>query len=83
MPQLSRKIKQSLIPIERIEHAILLIRGVKVILDTNLAILYEVETRVLTQAVKPFGDPSSKSWGMIDNFFITLGSLRLDAERQA
>lgn len=42
----------SLIPIERVERAILLIRGRKVILDRDLAALYDVETRALVQAVK-------------------------------
>ncbi len=37
---------------ERIENAILLIRGEKVILDTDLAALYDVDTRSLLQAVK-------------------------------
>ena len=41
----------SLIPVERIERAIYLIRGEKVMLDRDLAALYEVETRVLNQAV--------------------------------
>src|SRR6266436_1473204 len=36
---------------ERIEKAIYLIRGKKVILDRDLAELYEVDTRVLNQAV--------------------------------
>ena len=40
------------IPVERIEKAILLVRGQKVILDRDLAVLYGVETRVLNQAVK-------------------------------
>jgi phage regulator Rha-like protein len=44
--------KKSLIPVERIEKAILLIRGQKVMLDADLAELYGVETRVLVQAVK-------------------------------
>ena len=44
--------RQSLVPIERIERAILLIRSKKVMLDADLATLYEVETRVLIQAVK-------------------------------
>jgi hypothetical protein len=35
------------VPIERVENAILLIRGEKVILDTDLAALYDVETRAL------------------------------------
>ncbi len=36
----------------QIERHILLIRGEKVMLDADLAALYQVETRVLTQAVK-------------------------------
>ena len=44
--------KQSaLIPVERIEKAIYLIRGERVMLDRDLAMLYEVETRALNQAV--------------------------------
>ena len=42
----------SLVPVERIERAILSIRGEKVMLDSDLAELYGVETRVLNQAVK-------------------------------
>ena len=41
-----------LVPVERIEKAILLIRGQKVMLGADLAALYGVETRVLVQAVK-------------------------------
>src|SRR6476620_10418365 len=41
-----------LIPIEKIEKAIYLIRGEKVMLDRDLAALYQVETRVLNQAVR-------------------------------
>ena len=41
-----------LVPDERIMQLIRLIRGQKVILDADLARLYEVETRVLVQAVK-------------------------------
>ncbi len=43
---------RSLIPVGRIERSILLIRGQKVMLSTHLAELYDVETRVLNQAVK-------------------------------
>jgi hypothetical protein len=43
---------RSLIPVERIERSILLIRGYKVMLDRDLAYLYGVPTRVLNQAVK-------------------------------
>lgn len=39
-------------PSERIERAILLIRGQKVLLDFDLAALYEVPTKALNQAVK-------------------------------
>ena len=41
----------TVIPVERIERAIYLIRGQKVMLDRDLAVLYGVETRVLNQAV--------------------------------
>jgi hypothetical protein len=40
------------IPAERIERAILLIRGQKVMLDKDLAELYGVETKTLNQATK-------------------------------
>jgi hypothetical protein len=41
-----------IIPSERIRQSILLVRGQKIMLDHDLAILYDVETRVLNQAVK-------------------------------
>ena len=41
----------SIVPVERVEQAIYLIRGHKVMLDRDLAALYDVETRVLNQAV--------------------------------
>jgi phage regulator Rha-like protein len=44
--------KKSLIPVDRIEKAILLIRGQKVMLDADLAELYGVETKMLVRAVK-------------------------------
>jgi len=40
------------IPIERVQQVIYLIRGQKVMLDKDLALLYGVETRVLNQAVR-------------------------------
>ena len=43
--------KQSLVPVERIEKAILLIRGQKVMLDVDLAVLYGVSTSNLNKAV--------------------------------
>jgi len=47
-----KKQASSIIPMEHISQSILLIRDQKVLLDTDLAKLYEVETRVLVQAVK-------------------------------
>jgi hypothetical protein len=44
--------EQSILPVERIEKAIYVIRGEKVLLDRDLALLYGVETRALVQAVK-------------------------------
>jgi len=43
---------EALIPVEVIERKIYLIRGHKVMLDEDLAELYNVATRVLVQAVK-------------------------------
>src|SRR3989338_2702935 len=43
---------QSLIPLEKVEDKILLIREQKVMIDSDLAFLYGVEVRVLNQAVK-------------------------------
>jgi phage regulator Rha-like protein len=40
------------VPVELIERCIFLIRGQKVMLDTDLAELYQVPTKVLNQAVK-------------------------------
>jgi hypothetical protein len=42
----------SLVPIERVEQAILLLRGHRVMLDADLASLYGVETGALTRAVR-------------------------------
>jgi hypothetical protein len=44
--------QMSLIPVERIERAILSIRGEKVMLDSDLAQLYGVETRRLNEQVR-------------------------------
>ena len=43
--------EKMLVPVELIEGKILLIRGQKVMLDRDLAVLYGVETRALNQAV--------------------------------
>jgi hypothetical protein len=44
--------KADLVPIERVERAILVVRGHRVLLDVDLAAMYGVETRSLVQAVK-------------------------------
>jgi len=45
-------VKKSIVPVERIEKSILLIRSQKVMLDTDLAQLYGVKTKELNKAVK-------------------------------
>ena len=40
------------VPVERVENAILFIRGEKVILDRDLATLYDILTKLLKQAVR-------------------------------
>ena len=42
----------SIVPLERVEQAIYLICGQKVMLDRDLAALYDVETKAMNQAVK-------------------------------
>jgi len=44
--------ENNLVTVEQITTKIYHIRGIKVMLDRDLAMLYEVETRVLNQAVK-------------------------------
>lgn len=41
-----------LVPMERIERAILMLRGHRVMLDADLAALYQVETKALVRAIK-------------------------------
>lgn len=52
MPSQRRSKTASLVPEERIEKSILLLRGEKVMLDSHLAELYGVTTKVLLQAVR-------------------------------
>jgi len=47
---------ETMVPMERIEGAIYYIRGNKIMLDRDLAMLYGVETRTLVQAVKRNSD---------------------------
>jgi hypothetical protein len=48
--------ERGLIPVERIERAILVLRGQKVMLDADLAALYGVEAKALNRAVKRNND---------------------------
>jgi hypothetical protein len=50
------KPRAAVIPVERIASRIYLIRGEKVMLDSDLAEMYGVETRTLVQAVKRNSD---------------------------
>jgi hypothetical protein len=50
--EFSMKDKTQLVPVERIERLIHLVRGEKVLLDADLAMLYGVETKALNRAVK-------------------------------
>jgi phage regulator Rha-like protein len=47
---------RKLVPIEGIERRICLIRGEKVMLDADLAVLYQVETKTLNRAVQRNAD---------------------------
>jgi hypothetical protein len=44
--------KKDIVPVESIENKILLIRGQRVMIDSDLAELYQVKTKALNQAVK-------------------------------
>lgn len=52
----AQRAKDSLLPSERLERLILLIRGQKVILDRDLALLYGVSVGRLNEAVKRNGE---------------------------
>jgi hypothetical protein len=66
----------SLVPPERIERCILLVRGHKVMLDAELADLYEVPTKALVQAVKRNPDrfPDDFAFPLTDQEFAILRS---------
>jgi hypothetical protein len=76
-------VKNSIAPsaVEGIAHSILLIRGQKVLLDSDLAAMYGVETKVLLQAVKRnerrFPDDfmlclTADEWRSLRSQFVTL-----------
>jgi hypothetical protein len=49
---INKKTKELTIPVERVEQKILIIRDQEVIIDADLADLYDVSTKVLNQAIK-------------------------------
>jgi len=75
--------KTAIVPTERIMRSILLIRGEKVIFDSDIAALYGVETRALIQAVKRNLDrfppdfmfqPSDREFAHLRSQFVTSSS---------
>jgi hypothetical protein len=44
--------RKEIIPVDQIAHRIRQVRGERVLLDSDLALLYGVETRVVNQTVK-------------------------------
>ena len=73
--------KAALVPIERIESRILLVRGQKVLLDTDLAAVYEVSTKRFNEQVRRnrqrFPDDfmfelSAGEWNSLRSQFATL-----------
>lgn len=63
------------VPVERVEKAILLVRGEKVMLDRDLAALYEIPTKALKQAVRRNIDRFP------DDFMFVLDKTEFDAWR--
>lgn len=52
MPKQSSRNKQALTTVEQVEPVIRVIRGQRVILDSDLATIYGVTTKAFNQAVK-------------------------------
>jgi hypothetical protein len=72
---MSHKHSKILIPAERIEQSILLVRGHKVLLDSDLARLYDVDTRTFNQAVK------RNISRFPDDFMFQLTAIEVDSSR--
>ena len=78
-----------LIPEERIVNKIYIIRDQKVMLDFDLAMLYEVETKVLNHAVKRNAERfpedfifrlTSKEWFTMRSQIVTSSSQNTDSQ---
>ncbi len=52
LPHRMSKKANSIIPVQQVEHLIFIVRGQKVMLDSDLAALYGAATKVLNQAVR-------------------------------
>lgn len=74
---------KEVIPIQIIENKIYIIRGLKVMLDSDLAYLYEVDTKVLNQAVKRNLDrfPDDFMFQLSDNEWHNLRSQIVTSKR--
>jgi hypothetical protein len=74
----------SVVPVERIENAILFIRGQKVMLDADLARLYGVSTKVFNQAVRRNEDrfPPDFAFQLTDEEFHSLRSQFVTSNRR-
>ena len=73
----------NLIPVERIENKIYLIRGQKVMLDKDLADLYGVKTFVLNQAVKRNIDrfPDDFAFSLSKQEILRISQIVISSER--
>jgi hypothetical protein len=74
---------RSVVPVERIESAILFIRGQKVMLDADLARLYGVPTKVFNQAFRRNKDrfPADFAFQLTDQEFDSLRSQIVTSKR--
>ena len=76
-----RSSPRKLVPLEIVEQKILMLRGHRIMLDSDLAAIYGVETRVLNQAVKrnldrfPKTSCSNWLWRKANSFWLQDHSL--------
>jgi hypothetical protein len=84
--------KKDIVPMREVAQRILILRGAKVLLDRDLAMLYGVETRVLNQAVKRNSDRfppdfvfqlSRTEIGRISQFVTSSSSLKFSKQVRA
>ena len=82
-PSMGTRAPESVVNADQIATSILLLRGQKVLLDVSLAILYQVETRTLIQAVKrnPKRFPADSMFRLTDQEVTRLRSQICDLKR--